>query len=765
MADDLNKNITIQVTADTADLEQSITNLNKIIDGLLAQQKQLDGSGQQNSATFDAISSKLEAFQKKLQDVSAQLNTNTTALNSLSTAAKSSDTALSSLTAQHQKTAKATGDTSAKAKELNTQLNSLNQAVKQQSGNADSASKSINSQAAQMGSSAANAQTLQGNIEQTSTSFMQQAASVEQSKTSFDAHAATMEHLKTSFDEVKDVSGIFGPSLQEAAKGFNLMKTGLSVMKDGLTGVGDTLKADGFDFLLQVLQMMFDYFVHTSTGTKVLQGAISAIGVVVNKVEGFFHSFMDTIINAFSHPMDTIRSLGKTVEENIINRFTAFATILDGLIHLDFKKVTDGAIQAATGVTHATDKISNVFTATVKGVKGTVKEMGSAYQKGTKMAAESEKHIKGHIDNVVSYTQKQIEQINAINKASSTAINTSAVQNTNTDTSKGFPEAKRPDPISVDGKIPELVAADPDKDKTSSSPPLISKENIEKQKKQEEERAKQKADAAKKRAQDQKDFEIQTAQQVSSATFSILQNSIKQQSEAKIAALEKDKDAELNNSSLTSAQKLAVQAKYKKQEDQVKAQAFKEEQEASIAQAVINGALAVTKATSQTGVLSAFAVPAIIAETAVEIAKIASQKPPAYAKGGLHYASDGRGGVLPGYSRTDNTNAYLRSGEGIVVSEAMRDPWARNLVSAINVGFGGRDFSTSNTGCGFAVGGIFTDGGDANRYYNQPVTDNKNLANSIAYQMVNNFPPVYVDVKDINNQQNILAQTINRVNL
>jgi hypothetical protein len=95
----------------------------------------------------------------------------------------------------------------------------------------------------------------------------------------------------------------------------------------------------------------------------------------------------------------------------------------------------------------------------------------------------------------------------------------------------------------------------------------------------------------------------------------------------------------------------------------------------------------------------------------------------------------------------------------------MRDPWARNLVSAINVGFGGRDFATSTTGRGFAVGGIFTDGGDANRYYNAPANDQKNLSNSIAYQMINNFPPVYVDVKDINNQQNILAQTINRVNL
>jgi hypothetical protein len=276
---------------------------------------------------------------------------------------------------------------------------------------------------------------------------------------------------------------------------------------------------------------------------------------------------------------------------------------------------------------------------------------------------------------------------------------------------------------------------------------------------------KEKNDKAKKAAEELKKFELQQEKKLSEEAFSIINQSIKQEADAKIAGLERDKEAELNNSSLTSAQKLAIEQKFKQQEAQVKIKAFKQEQEASIAQAVINGALAITKGTAQTGVLSALYIPTIIAETAVEIAKIAAQKPPAYASGGVHYSSDGRGGVLAGYSKTDNTNAWLRSGEGIIVSEAMRVPWARNLVSAINVGFGGRDFSIANPGRGYAVGGIFTDGGDANRYYNQPMHDQKNLANSIAYQMINNFPPVYVDVKDINNQQNILAQTINRVNL
>lgn len=151
------------------------------------------------------------------------------------------------------------------------------------------------------------------------------------------------------------------------------------------------------------------------------------------------------------------------------------------------------------------------------------------------------------------------------------------------------------------------------------------------------------------------------------------------------------------------------------------------------------------------------------AQGASSIAEIAKQKP-GFAEGG-QFRSDGRGALLPGYSRTDNTNAYLRSGEAVVVSEAMRNPWARNLVSAINVAHGGRDFSVTNPCRGYAIGGIFTDGGNSNRYYNQPMNDVKDLANTLAYQMINNFPPVYVDVKDINSQQSILAQTVNRVNL
>ena len=140
------------------------------------------------------------------------------------------------------------------------------------------------------------------------------------------------------------------------------------------------------------------------------------------------------------------------------------------------------------------------------------------------------------------------------------------------------------------------------------------------------------------------DYAKQNGQKIATDELNTLSNSIKQQAAAKIAALESQKNAELNNANLTSSQKQIIEAKYKKREDQVKAKAFKEEQEISIAQALINGAVAVTKVSSQEGALAPFHIGLIIAETAAQVAKIASQKPPAYATGGLHYTSDGKGG-------------------------------------------------------------------------------------------------------------------------
>lgn len=109
------------------------------------------------------------------------------------------------------------------------------------------------------------------------------------------------------------------------------------------------------------------------------------------------------------------------------------------------------------------------------------------------------------------------------------------------------------------------------------------------------------------------------------------------------------------------------------------------------------------------GIQAVAAGKVIVAEItgALSIAGVVAQAVAGFSKGGV-FESDGKGGALSGFSPVDNINARLRSGEGIVVSEAMRDPQARAAVSSINVAYGGRPFSGTNTTGGFAEGGIFT---------------------------------------------------------
>jgi hypothetical protein len=796
MADEINKKITVSIEAPTEKLQQNITSLSAIIDKLSESQQKLSKSGDENSAAFKTISQSITRYQGQLKAAGQQLNTLSSALKSSSATLRQNKTLVDALnktndqltesvrsgaeqlkklssagntvvkTSQRQQGAlikakqgidahaKSMTDSSSKSNQLKNNIDASAKSLQNQDAKIKNSKKAVDEHGWSMATNASKAAQLKTGVSKSVTGFQQQQAQVEKTTQALDVHQLTMQALETEFDKIKGVSGEFGPSLEDAAQGFNFLKNGLDLTQDGFKGVGVAIRETGFGFLVQLLQQVFEYFTQTTEGGKMLKGAISAIGVIVNSVKKVFGDFKKAIIDAITHPIESIKELGRIIVENIINRFKAFSIILNGIIHLNFKEMTDGAIQAFTGVADATNKIGTAFTTVQEGVKKTAGEMEQAYKEGS---AEAIGHIAEHEQAAVASVDRQIQKYRELSAAIAGVDEKMRKRNKGAN-SKGKPEWRTdndPEPLMVKGAgIEGLNTNDMGNVKVTAK-------DLTHQKKTENAIVTIKQNALK----TIEEYAKQSAGKIATDAFGILTQSIKQQSNAKVAALEKDKQAELNNSSLTSAQKLAIQQKFKQQEAQVKIKEFKEEQEASIAQAVINGALAITKGTAQTGVLATLYIPTIIAETAVQIAKIAAQKPPAYASGGLHYASDGKGGVLSGYSKTDNTNAWLRSGEGVVVSEAMRVPWARNLVSAINVGFGGRDFSIANPGRGYAVGGIFTDGGEANRYYNQPVHDQKNLANSIAYQMINNFPPVYVDVKDINNQQNILAQTINRVNL
>ncbi|CAB4138812.1 Phage tail tape measure protein [uncultured Caudovirales phage] len=125
---------------------------------------------------------------------------------------------------------------------------------------------------------------------------------------------------------------------------------------------------------------------------------------------------------------------------------------------------------------------------------------------------------------------------------------------------------------------------------------------------------------------------IEIAQMAAGAINQIFTNAINDRVNREIAALESQKE-----------RGLISEADFEKKKEAIQRKAFQDKKKLDIATALINGALAITKATAQTGVLAPSVIPLIVAQTAAQVAVIASQK---FAKGGyVNGPSHSAGGV------------------------------------------------------------------------------------------------------------------------
>lgn len=117
-------------------------------------------------------------------------------------------------------------------------------------------------------------------------------------------------------------------------------------------------------------------------------------------------------------------------------------------------------------------------------------------------------------------------------------------------------------------------------------------------------------------------------QMTADAMFTINSNNRQRESNQTIYELNKRKEIELSNKNLTDEQRIKIEQKYNEKIRQEKIKAFKAEQRAAIVQAIINGALAMTKVSAQTGMLTFAFSPLVAASVLAQIAVIKSQKPP-----------------------------------------------------------------------------------------------------------------------------------------
>ena len=186
--------------------------------------------------------------------------------------------------------------------------------------------------------------------------------------------------------------------------------------------------------------------------------------------------------------------------------------------------------------------------------------------------------------------------------------------------------------------------------------------------------------------QQKEQFVIQAAQELSDTLFQIAANRAQREQDAELEKLKIQEEAELAQFEGNEAKQLEIQAKFDKKREALEIEADKKAKRRAIAQAVINGALAVTKILADVpkadfGISTGILIAAAAVTTAAQIALISSQK---FAQGGvLRGPSHAQGGIPTPFGEMEGGEAVINKR-----STAMYKP----LLSAINAAGGGVSF-------------------------------------------------------------------------
>jgi hypothetical protein len=183
---------------------------------------------------------------------------------------------------------------------------------------------------------------------------------------------------------------------------------------------------------------------------------------------------------------------------------------------------------------------------------------------------------------------------------------------------------------------------------------------------------------------------INSAKTISDTIFTINQQNRDAETASILESLSERKDAELANKNLTDAQRLQIEERYAQQEAQIKQRAWEAQKQADLAQAIINTALAVTKAFATVPPpANIFAAAAAGVAGAAQIAIISSTQPPKFADGGMVGGQlHSSGGTLIEAERGEyvinrqSTSDYLPSLK-VLNSGEVEPTFANNILTAL----------------------------------------------------------------------------------
>jgi hypothetical protein len=161
--------------------------------------------------------------------------------------------------------------------------------------------------------------------------------------------------------------------------------------KSAFTLLKGAIAATGIGLLLTAFAQLIEFFKKTDTGAKILQGATAAVGVVFENLYNFVISLSEPLSELFENPLESLKSFGRAIIDNIITRFEgilglipslsdAIGELFKGNFSEAGKIATDAVAKVALGVEDFSDKAVEAFNTAAEVVGNVVKQVQTAIE-------------------------------------------------------------------------------------------------------------------------------------------------------------------------------------------------------------------------------------------------------------------------------------------------------------------------------------------------------------------------------------------------
>jgi hypothetical protein len=264
--------------------------------------------------------------------------------------------------------------------------------------------------------------------------FVQKAKELAQAQNNLgevrDAAKQVREQMKEMGDTAKkansDILGMTstGRMIQDFAQTFNAVRAAISANVAAMGALRIAIAATGIGALIIALGSLITYFKKTDEGAVMLEGITKGLGIAMKGLTQTVASLGEWMIKAFENPKQALQELGDLILNNLINRFTAFGVILDGILSADMEKITNGTAQLATGVENLATKAKELG----KEFEGAMKagmdlaimmdELDEAESKNITTSAKLEEQVTKLLLQSKDRTKTEAERIALLDKAS-----------------------------------------------------------------------------------------------------------------------------------------------------------------------------------------------------------------------------------------------------------------------------------------------------------------------------------------------------------